>query len=209
MDRQRLTQVGRALRELGIQMIPAYSPQARGRSRNATSALGKDGCRRNYGLRGITTVEDANQFLRVPTSRVQPKFQGPAARSGTAFVRRRQQGSGADFFSATRPPVNRDNTVSIRKLQSADRAGELAGHAGRLHVTVHQHLDGTLSLSHGPHTLGRFSPQGWPLATQKARREGCGKAARGKSSKTDFPASLGNPAKSAGFPLSHSFDGGG
>ncbi|MGB9066922.1 MAG: hypothetical protein WCC21_00005 [Candidatus Acidiferrales bacterium] len=32
VDRQRLTQVGRALRELGIEMIPAYSPQARGRS---------------------------------------------------------------------------------------------------------------------------------------------------------------------------------
>src|SRR5205814_369194 len=32
VDPQRLTQVGRALRELGIRMIPAYSPQARGRS---------------------------------------------------------------------------------------------------------------------------------------------------------------------------------
>ena len=31
VDKQRLTQVGRALRELGVQMIPAYSPQARGR----------------------------------------------------------------------------------------------------------------------------------------------------------------------------------
>jgi len=32
VDRQRLTQVGRAMRELHIEMIPAYSPQARGRS---------------------------------------------------------------------------------------------------------------------------------------------------------------------------------
>jgi Homeodomain-like domain-containing protein len=32
IDPHRLTQVGRALRELGVQMIPAYSPQARGRS---------------------------------------------------------------------------------------------------------------------------------------------------------------------------------
>ena len=32
VDPHRLTQVGRALRELGVQMIPAYSPQARGRS---------------------------------------------------------------------------------------------------------------------------------------------------------------------------------
>lgn len=32
VDKHRLTQVGRAMKELGVQMIPAYSPQARGRS---------------------------------------------------------------------------------------------------------------------------------------------------------------------------------
>jgi hypothetical protein len=32
VDPHRLTQVGWALRDLGIRMIPAYSPQARGRS---------------------------------------------------------------------------------------------------------------------------------------------------------------------------------
>jgi len=31
VDKHRLTQVGRAMKELGVQMIPAYSPQARGR----------------------------------------------------------------------------------------------------------------------------------------------------------------------------------
>ena len=46
VDPHRLTQVGRALRELGIGMIPAYSPQARGR-RSATSAPGRDDCRRS------------------------------------------------------------------------------------------------------------------------------------------------------------------
>jgi hypothetical protein len=46
IDAHRLTQVGRALRELGVQMIPAYSPQARGRSeRNFSTWQGP--CRRS------------------------------------------------------------------------------------------------------------------------------------------------------------------
>jgi hypothetical protein len=45
VDKQALTQVGRALRELGIQLIPAYSPQARGRSERF--ALGKADCHRS------------------------------------------------------------------------------------------------------------------------------------------------------------------
>src|SRR5258708_35030474 len=63
VDRQRLTQVGRAMRELGVEMIPAYSPQARGRSE------------RNFGtwqrrlpqevrVRGVTTRGEAKRFLR-------------------------------------------------------------------------------------------------------------------------------------------------
>ncbi len=85
----RLTQVGRALRELGVQMIPAYSPQARGR------------CERNFGtwqgrlpqelrLRGIHTLEAANRFLRehyIAASSI-GRFQVPAAQRGSAFVGR-------------------------------------------------------------------------------------------------------------------------
>ena len=63
VDRQRLTQVGRALRELGIQMIPAYSPQARGRSeRNFGTWQGR--LPQELRLRGIITLEAANRFLR-------------------------------------------------------------------------------------------------------------------------------------------------
>src|SRR5271167_1742485 len=56
VDRQRLTQVGRALRELGIQMIPAYSPEARGRSERSFSTW-QGRLPQELRLRGITTVE--------------------------------------------------------------------------------------------------------------------------------------------------------
>jgi transposase len=63
VDKTRLTQVGRALGELGIKMIPAYSPQARGRSeRNFGTWQGR--LPQELRLRGITQLEKANEFLR-------------------------------------------------------------------------------------------------------------------------------------------------
>src|ERR671913_137150 len=63
VDHTRLTQVGRALRQLGIQMIPAYSPQARGRSERGFGTW-QGRLPQELRLHGITTLEDANRFLR-------------------------------------------------------------------------------------------------------------------------------------------------
>ncbi len=85
VDPHRLTQVGRAMKELGVQMIPAYSPQARGR------------CERNFGtwqnrlpqelrLAGISTLEQANTFLRERyIAEFNRRFAKPATEKGTAF----------------------------------------------------------------------------------------------------------------------------
>src|SRR3954469_11000624 len=63
VDKQRLTQVGRAMKEVGIQMIPAYSPQARGRSERSFGTW--QGCLpQELRLANIRTLEEANQFLR-------------------------------------------------------------------------------------------------------------------------------------------------
>ncbi len=63
VDPHRLTQVGRALRDLGVQMIPAYSPQARGRSeRNFGTWQGR--LPQELRLHGISTLAEANRFLR-------------------------------------------------------------------------------------------------------------------------------------------------
>jgi hypothetical protein len=75
---------------------------------------------------------------------------------------------------------------------------------------VHEHLDGTLTIRFGPQVVGRYNAQGWPLLEEKnpRRRKAVEKPLRGKT-KTRFPTPLGNPATPAGFPLSHSHDGGG
>ena len=89
VDRHRLTQVGRALAELGIQMIPAYSPQARGRSEhNFGTWQGR--LPQELRLQGIDSLEEANRFLREHyTAEFNRRFQVRAAERGTAFLPRR------------------------------------------------------------------------------------------------------------------------
>src|SRR5271167_572597 len=86
IDSQRLTQVGRALKELGIQMIPAYSPQARGRSeRNFGTWQGR--LPQELRLRGISTLEAANEFLQEEyITEFNRRFRVPSTQAGSAFL---------------------------------------------------------------------------------------------------------------------------
>src|SRR5207253_6688404 len=116
VDCHRLTQVGRALRELDIQMIPAYSPQARGRSeRNFGTWQGR--LPQELRLQGITTREAANAFLRKHyVAEFNRRFQIPAAERGSAFVPRRTRNLDLIFSLQFERTVNRDNTVSFQNL---------------------------------------------------------------------------------------------
>src|SRR5262244_2677791 len=117
IDPHRLTQVGRALRELGVQMIPAYSPQARGRSeRNFSTWQGR--LPQELRLRGIRTLETANNFLNEHyLGEFNARFQVPAAQQGSAFVRRSSRDWDLIFALQFERTVNRDNTVSIQNLR--------------------------------------------------------------------------------------------
>src|SRR5258707_2440976 len=86
VDPHRLTQVGRALRELGVRMIPAYSPQARGRSERSFGTW-QGRLPQELRLAGIGTVEAANVFLREHyIGEFNRRFHVKAAQPGTAFV---------------------------------------------------------------------------------------------------------------------------
>ena len=87
VDKYRLTQVGRALKEMGVQMIPAYSPQARGRSERSFGTW-QGRLPQELRLAGIGTQEAANQFLRDHyLAAFNAKFAVTAAEKGTAFRR--------------------------------------------------------------------------------------------------------------------------
>src|SRR6266480_2822258 len=88
VDAHRLTQVGRALRELGIQMIPAYSPQARGRSERSFSTW-QGRLPQELRLHGVETVEAANQFLREHyVAEFNRRFRVSPQQPGSAFLSR-------------------------------------------------------------------------------------------------------------------------
>lgn len=162
VDPHRLTQVGRALRDLGVRMIPAYSPQARGRSERSFSTW-QGRLPQELRLRGIATVEAANRFLREEyVAEFNRRFQAPAAERGTAFIPCPRRDLDLIFSLQFERTVNRDNTVSFQHMSlQIDRVswrGTLAGCT----VTVHQHLDGSITLTYGSRCLGRYTAEGQP-----------------------------------------------
>ena len=163
VDKQALTQVGRALRELSIQLIPAYSPQARGRSeRSFRTWQGR--LPQELRIRSIETLEAANEFLQNEyIAEFNGRFTVQSEEEGTAFVPCLRGDLDRVFSIQTERIVNRDNTVKFKNrwLQIERQAwrGSLAG----CRVIVYQHFDETLSLGFGVHTLGRYTTEGETL----------------------------------------------
>jgi transposase len=194
VDRHRLTQVGRALHDLGVQMIPAYSPQARGRSeRNFGTWQGR--LPQELRLHKIARLEAANGFLREHyIAEFNRRFQRAAVQRGSAFLPCRRRDLNWIFSLQFERTVNRDNTVSFQNLSlQIERVRWRASLVG-CQAVVHQHLDGTLSLTHGPHCLGRYTAQGTALATtEMPARRAVEKTRAGKVIKPTFPPRLEIP----------------
>jgi hypothetical protein len=175
VEKHRLTQVGRAMKELGIQMIAAYSPQARGRSEGSFGTW-QGRLPQELRLAGITTVEGANAFLREQyIAEFNSKFQVTAMEKGTAFRRTSRSDLNWIFTVQTERVVNKDNTVAIAdrrwQIEKTRFRSTLAGST----VTIHEHLDETVSIRYGPHVVGRFDREGVTLIRESnPKRRGKG-----------------------------------
>ena len=206
VDTRQPTQVGRALKELGIEAIPAYSPQARGRSeRNFGTWQGR--LPQELRIHNIRTVEEANQFLR--TSYIEEfnrKFAVKATEMGTAFVPLHRHDLDRIFSIHHERIVAGDNTVQfgnhVLQLPKAQFRATLAG----CRVQVYEHLDDTISVGYGPHTVGRFTGDGKeiPLA-KKAVTTAASVENRKTRFSTDAWKSRAQPARLS--HSSHSLDG--
>src|SRR6202451_1064660 len=201
VDQARVTQVGRALRELGVRLIPAYSPQARGRSeRNFGTGQGRLPPELRW--RAIRTVEAANAFLQEEyIAAFNAQFRVRATQAGSAFTVCRQRDLAGIFSLQFERTVNRDNTLSFQNLSLQIQPVRWRATLAGCTVTLHQHLDGTLSLRYGPHGVGRYNAEGLPWigsalqkAVEKPRRE--------KVAKQTFPPRLEIPpqARDSHFP---------
>jgi transposase len=156
VDHHRLTQVGRALRELGIQLIPAYSPQARGRSERGFGTW-QGRLPQELRLRGLPTIAAANQFLREQyISEFNQRFMVKAAERGTALTPLKRKDLNLVFSLHHERVVGRDNTVSFANRSWQIERTKLRGTLAGCRVTVHEHLDATLSITFGPHVVGRY-----------------------------------------------------
>ena len=169
VDKVNLTQVGRALKQLGIDHIAAYSPQARGRSERAFQTH-QGRLPQELAKAGITDMQGANGYLeQIYRPAFNREFAQTSTMAGTAYV---------PFITGSLPDVlceqherkvDNDNTVSFERLKLQIPADEYRWHYVRTNVRVHRYVDGTLALFHGPRRLASFSALGkpWALAWQQ------------------------------------------
>jgi hypothetical protein len=150
------------LQQLGIELIAAYSPQARGRKERLYGTL-QGRWPQELRVRGLTTVSAANAWLKAEgMAAFNTRFTVPAAQVGSAFVPA-SPGLERIFSMRHERIVGNDNTVRFgrRVLQLGPTA--LRWSFAKCRVTVHEHLDDTLSVIYGPHTLARFTADGQVL----------------------------------------------
>ena len=162
VDKDTPTQVGRALAQLGIELIPAYSPEARGRSERMFGTLQKR-LPQELRLAGITDMVEANRFLKeVFLPQHNARFATPAEDRGTAFVP--FTGALDDILCIHEErTVSNDNTVRYKRLALQIPAGRHRRHYVKARVRVHEYPDGTMAVFHGPRCLARYHADGQPI----------------------------------------------
>jgi len=160
VDKSRLTQVGRALEHLGIEHIPAYSPEARGRSERMFGTL-QDRLIKELAKAGITESAAANAFIRdVYLPAHNARFARPAAAPETAFVAADPALLAETLCIEQERVVGRDNTVAYagRRLQLP--ASPARAHYVKATVKVREYPDGTLAVFHGPRRIAGYAAAG-------------------------------------------------
>jgi transposase len=164
------TQIGRALNGLGIRMIPAYSPQARGRGERMNETL-QGRLPNELRLHGIKTQEEANRFLKEHYIReFNQRFARPPEQKGSAFVPLPPHLDLDLIFSIqSERTVNHDNTVSYQNRIFQISPSKLRVSFAKCRVTVHEHLDSSVSITYGPHLLGFYPPHNRPKNQKKEK----------------------------------------
>jgi transposase len=163
VDKTRVTQVGRALARLGVEHIPAYSAQARGRSERVNRTL-QDRLVNELRVAGITTLEAANGYLRdVFIPQYNEAFSCPPRDPEPAWVAVGAVDLEQILCHEEGRVVGQDNVVAFDPvaLQVAKQPGRRT--CAGLTVTVRRHLNGHYAVWRGTQCLGRFDATGQPV----------------------------------------------
>lgn len=160
IDEETPTQVKRALDQLGITLIPASAPEARGRSERMFGTL-QGRLPQELRAAGITTMAAANRYLREVFLPIHNAgFRVPAAEPGTAFIAYVGRDLADILCLQEDRVVGRDNCVSYRRLSLQIPPDRHRHHYVKAKVRVHEYPDGRLALFHGPRCLARYHADG-------------------------------------------------
>ena len=167
VDLSNLTQVGRAMYELGIEMIPGYSPQARGRGERFFGTW-QGRLPNELKLHGIKTLPDANQYIQ---ESFLPWYNKNLTvlpiEKGSAFTPCHRRDLDYVFCVKDQRIVNHDNTVQWKRLLLQIEPSELRISFAKCRVVVCEHFNNTLSVLYGHHLIGRYDLEGQPLNLKK------------------------------------------
>ena len=156
VDKVNLTQFGRAMKHLGIHMIAAYSPEARGRSERAF-ATHQGRLPKELALAGITDMTAANRYLReVYRPAFNAEFAQPPIEDGSAFVPFLGGNLNDILCEQFERTVGKDNCVRFEGLTLQIPSDRHRCHYVKAKVRVHRYQDGTLAIFHGPRQLANY-----------------------------------------------------
>ena len=169
VDKVNLTQFGAALQRLGIDLIPAYSPEARGRSERAFSTH-QARLPKELALAGITDRDAANRYLaEVYRPAFNQEFSHLAREEGSAFVPSLGGPLEDSLCEQHERTVGKDNCVRFEGMVLQIPADRHRYHYVKAKVRVHRYADRRLALFHGPRRLATYSANGHPEATESLK----------------------------------------
>ena len=160
VDKNNLTQVGRALKQIGIKHIAAYSPEARGRSERAFKTH-QGRLQNELAKAGIANMADANRYLeQIYMPQHNTEFAVPASAQGTAFIPYIGNNLPDVLCEQHERTVGNDNCVSFKAMKLQIPSDGTRHHYVKVNVRVHCYVDGTLAVFHGPRKLAVYDALG-------------------------------------------------
>lgn len=168
VDKHQLTQFGRAMHHLGIEMIPAYSPEARGRSERAFRTH-QERLPKELIMLGITTMDEANKYLKniyMPTYNAE--FTVPATTEGSAFVPWLNDNLDDVLCEHYERTVGKNNCISFEGLTLQIPKDPYRCHYNKVKVRVHRYVNGQMAIFHGPRKLASYDAKGELIVPPKA-----------------------------------------
>jgi len=160
VDKERLTQFGRAMHQLGIEMIPAYSPEARGRSERVFRTH-QERLPKELVMHGIITMDKANEYLKNTYMKAyNTEFSVSAPVEGSAFVPWVNGSLDNILCEQYERTVSKDNCIRFEGLVLQIPKDQHRCHYVKAKVRIHRYVDGQLAIFHGPRKLADYDSKG-------------------------------------------------